>query len=863
MTGHKRLSFAPGPRTSTRPFGRLGPAWVTVTAMLLLAGSASWAGTVRNLTNLPNDDSFHPRQAALDDAGSVVYTVSSTNPFGTNPRHSWQIFGWDPASGTGWQVTSFEKGVEIAPSDFFSFAVSSSLSVSDDGQWLAFISCSDLVGMNHDGSSELYAMRPDGSGIVQLTTDPAVDAGTVYGAMISGSGNRVVFVANTDPLGTNPGHHKQLFVVDLDGTGLRQLTSALTDPGRVPISISDDGNRIVFSHMENLSGENPNGLSQIFAIEADGTGLRQLSHMTSGSAGAPVLSGNGAAVVFEKYSGGFYVSKVNWDGTGSVEIANAEDPSITDDGQMIFYRDSPSYHIWKVRADGTGNTELTTTSGYYPVVSGDGSRVVFWRGSIMAMDSAGGNLRQLTTDVAIGYGYEPQVTDDGTRVFFLSEQPGISPNVFRIQADGTGLAQVTNISDWYAIDFAASSDGSVVVFSWYTVNGPVNLFKINADGTGMTQLTPTPSGGVDPYDRFPVISSDGQWVIFQSVRMAGLNTDGYLEVLRIRLDGTQLWSVTNDDDMTFSDKLPRVSDGSVPWIVYQSASNKDGLNADGSLEIFRVRLTGTPARLTADPMYDSMEPDISANGSLIVYASEADPLGTNPDHNDEIFLYEVPTASRRQLTFTPSGASYKPRISRDGTWVYFRSSAPFFEPNRDGHYEPYRLSVATGVVERLGGTRCCGASLYEYDDAISVDRAGTRVAFTGIGDWNDQNPDRTADVYLVDFAARPTLHVGEAAPTLVSWDPEPKPVRYDVIRGDLASVGPGAGGSVDLGAVACIEDNSPDTSTSGFEDALQPASGRVLFYLYRGTQGLADLPGSWGQGSGGSERSAGVGACAP
>jgi len=852
--------------STDRRYGvRAAPAWIAIVLILLALGPFSRAQTVRNLTNLPNDHTYSPGQAAMDDGGSVVYAISSSNHFGTNPRHSWQIFRWDPASGTGWQVTDFERGVAFEHSYFY-YTVSSFLSVSDDGEWLAFVSCSDLAGSNHDASAELYAMKPDGSGIVQLTNDPAVDTGTVYSAMISGSGNRVAFVANTDPLGTNPGRHKQIFVVNFDGTGLRQLTSALTDPSFISISISDDGSRIVFSHRENLTGENPAGLIQVFAIEADGTGLRQLSHAISGYAAGPVLSGDGTTVAFETSSGGLRVFKVNWDGTGSVEIANAQAPSITDDGQTIFYRDYPNYHIWKVGANGTGNTELTVFGGSFPVVSGDGSRVVFDGGEIMAMDSAGGNLRQLTTEVAIGYGYQPQVSDDGTRVFFTSELPGVSPNVFRIQSDGTGLAQVTNVTDLYAfaLDFTVSPDGNVVVFNWYTVNGPVNLFKINADGTGMTQLTTTPTGTGDPYDRFPVISSDGQWVIFQSYLRAGLNTDGSLELLRIRVDGTQLWSVTNDDDSTYVDKLPRLSDGSVPWIVYQSGSDKDGQNPDGSLEIFRTRLTGTPVqRLTADPGYESIEPDISADGYRVVYASEADPLGTNPDHNDEIFLYDVPTATRRQLTFTPSGASYKPRITRDGAWVYFRSSAPFFEPNRDGHYEPYRLSVATGVVERLGGTRCCGASLREYDDAISIDRAGTRAAFTGIGDWNGQNPDRKADVYLVDFTARPMLHVGKSAPTLVNWDPEPRPVRYDVIRGELASVGPGAGGSVDLGAVACIEDDSPDTSISGFEDVVQPSSGQVLFYLLRGTQGLAGGPGSWGQGTGGGERTAGAGTCAP
>ncbi len=836
-------------------------------AVVLAFGRSSQGQTVRNLTSLPAEYVGLSSQAALDDAGSVVYAVSSSNQFGTNPRYSWQIFRWDPASGAGAQVTSFEKGVDSTPFGYYRELVS----VSDDGQWLAFVSCSDLVGLNHDGSTELYVMRADGSGIVQLTNDPAFDAGTVYTATIAGSGNRVVFLADVDPLWTNSGRHQQVFIVNRDGTGLRQLTNALTDVDSF-ISTSDDGSRIVFDHREDLAGENPGGLSQVFAIDADGTGLRQLSHVTSGYALGPVLSGDGTTVAFR--AGGNRVWKVDWAGTGSVDLASGRHPSITDDGQTIVYEGPYQSNIWKIGADGTGNTQLT--SGVVPgnqlaAISGDGSRVVFqshggeYPGGdnpdggteLMAMDSAGGNLNQLTRLTVAGYGFDPVITADGTRTFFVS-----AGNIFRIQADGTGLAQVTAFTDRTAWSPSASPDGSVVVFR--TDGSRDDIFKINADGTGLTQLTTQ----LQSWLVFsPVISADGQWVVFESNLPAGTNINGSREVFRVRSDATQLWSVTADDDPEyFNYKRPRMSDSSPAWIVYQSASNIDGQNPDGSMEILRTRITGTPVqRITADAVYDSIDPDISGNSNLVVYASEADPLATNPDHNREVFLYDAPTATRRQLTFTTSGASDRPRISRNGAWVSFRSSAPFFEPNPDGHYEPYRVSVATGIVERLGGTRCCGASLRspEYDDTIAIDSSGLRSVFIGLGDWADQNPDRREDIYIVDQAARPMIRIGKEAPTLVSWDSEPKPLRYDVIRGDMASVRAGASGTVDLGPVVCIEDDSPDTYTAGFEDPVQPPSGHAFFYLYRGTQGLFDGPGSWGQGSAGAERIAGAGACSP
>src|SRR3990172_1375625 len=89
--------------------------WTANVLILFALCSPLNSQMVRNLTDLPGE-SYDPWHIALDDLGSVVYTVSSTNQFGTNPRYSWQIFRWDPASGVGSQVTSFAKGVEFVSS---------------------------------------------------------------------------------------------------------------------------------------------------------------------------------------------------------------------------------------------------------------------------------------------------------------------------------------------------------------------------------------------------------------------------------------------------------------------------------------------------------------------------------------------------------------------------------------------------------------------------------------------------------------------------------------------------------------------------------------------------------------------------
>jgi hypothetical protein len=140
---------------------------------------------------------------------------------------------------------------------------------------------------------------------------------------------------------------------------------------------------------------------------------------------------------------------------------------------------------------------------------------------------------------------------------------------------------------------------------------------------------------------------------------------------------------------------------------------------------------------------------------------------------------------------------------------------------------------------------------------------GSLAIFEGIANPVDLNPDLSAEVWLVDFAIPATIHVSRTTPTLVTWDVEPNALRCDVIRGDVADLQPGPSNTVDLGPVVCLEDDSPDATTLGFEDPDDPAPGQAFFFLYRGSQGVDDGPGSWGQGTGDAERAAGAGSCVP
>ena len=78
------------------------------------------------------------------------------------------------------------------------------------------------------------------------------------------------------------------------------------------------------------------------------------------------------------------------------------------------------------------------------------------------------------------------------------------------------------------------------------------------------------------------------------------------------------------------------------------------------------------------------------------------------------------------------------------------------------------------------------------------------------------------------------LEVAEASPTLVRWNTLGPGVTYDLVRGDLGALR-SLGGMVDLGVVACIENDSTDLSNRQATDAAAPAPGHGFFYLARQT----------------------------
>jgi Tol biopolymer transport system component len=172
-------------------------------------------------------------------------------------------------------------------------------------------------GITVDGNTDVYSVLPNGQALRRLTDDPASDVCAAYSADgrwiawcgpggiwlmkqngtkkkqltnfgafpdISPDGSKVVF--SGPPSGST---NVDVWVVDVDGGGLTRLTTA---PGLDRFAAwSPDGTKIVFQSSRT-------GIAQVWVMNADGSGQRQLTFDAVPKDQVPDWSPDGSQIAF-------------------------------------------------------------------------------------------------------------------------------------------------------------------------------------------------------------------------------------------------------------------------------------------------------------------------------------------------------------------------------------------------------------------------------------------------------------------------------------------------------------------------------------------------------------------------------------
>jgi Tol biopolymer transport system component len=251
------------------------------------------------------------------------------------------------------------------------------------------------------------------------------------------------------------GNDMEIFTINSDGTGERQLTdNEYTDWGPL---WSHDHSYIAF-HSDR------DGYDAIYVMSmlCDDQSYRVTPE--GRYARYPSFSPDGTQIAFEMYMG-----NDNWD----IHILSLLDGSIrqvtfneqidggasfSPDGTQLAYHSTQNgyYDIYLMNLDGTGTQRLTfepETMDVWPEWSPNGDSIIFHSerdgdSEIFVMDANGSNQTNLTNNDELER--TPRYSADGTHIVFRAERDGIS-NIYIMEADGSNIQPVTDsvLSDWY------------------------------------------------------------------------------------------------------------------------------------------------------------------------------------------------------------------------------------------------------------------------------------------------------------------------------------------------------------------------------------------------------------------------------
>jgi TolB protein len=288
-----------------------------------------------------------------------------------------------------------------------------------------------------------------------------------------------------------------------------------------------------------FEGYTSTGITGIFVVNPDGTGLENLSP----DAGSPVWSPDGRRLLVRSL---MEIAVLNADGSDRRQVAGGvitAGHGWSPDGSMIAYvvqhfeEDWLAEDLWVAGADGQSRAMLAEDA-LQPTWSPDGQRIAFARFSreeeldIRVINVDGTGERALT-DPGLS-AYEPAWSPDGERIAFTSLG---HPGIYTVSPEGTDLQRLSpeNARDEGAV---WSPDGSMLAFvSYPDQQSPRSgIGVMNRDGSSRQILTTLPGLNAEP-DWSP----DGSSIVFSN-RIQGA---GQSEIYVINADGSGLRNVSN------------------------------------------------------------------------------------------------------------------------------------------------------------------------------------------------------------------------------------------------------------------------------------------------------------------------------
>jgi Tol biopolymer transport system component len=324
---------------------------------------------------------------------------------------------------------------------------------------------------------------------------------------------------------------------------------------------------------------NPTGDAEIFRMNPNGTGVRQLTFNTA-EEGFPVLSPDGTRIAYRSNG----IQDSNPEGDQEVYVMNASDGSgqknLTDNGAAFDEQDA------QFSPDGR---KIAYTSDGEQASNPEADQDVY------VMGSDGSNQKNLSNNGTDVHDVSPSFSPDGTKVAYTSygEQPSNPEGdveIFVMNAsDGSGQKNLSNNALVADQNPYFSANGQKIAYSSLgkqasNPEGDYEVYLMNAsDGSGQKNLTNT-GGGVNDYG--PDFSPDGTRIVYTSYGIQTSNSEGDYEIYVMNsLDGSGKKNLSNSGP-SVSEFIPEFSpDGTK--IVYTSYGVETS-NPEGDYEVYHM-----------------------------------------------------------------------------------------------------------------------------------------------------------------------------------------------------------------------------------------------------------------------------------
>ena len=335
-------------------------------------------GTVNVAFNAPGSLGVGAAMVSLDGQSPIRIGANQSLEYGAVPpgSHTLNLSGTTPnCQITGPLTVTFTVIRNQLSSVIFAGSCSPGTIVFDeyDTGWRMFRMMADSSGRQGLAGPGVTGGRhprlsPDGSRIVYVTSYDSLMVmqadgsqstlviliANVTGSSWSPSGQEIAF-------GAAPGNLGEVYIVNLDGTNLHNLTNHTASDGQP--TWSPDGTQIAFV-------SNRSGSYQIYSIQPDGTGLAPLTAPAEGDSFNPVWSPDGTRIA---YVNNYYqVTIMNADGSNKQPLSGHPAPvsaiAWSPDGKYIAYGVDYRGIVYAL-ADGSATTTVNRgpSAGFYSV----------------------------------------------------------------------------------------------------------------------------------------------------------------------------------------------------------------------------------------------------------------------------------------------------------------------------------------------------------------------------------------------------------------------------------------------------------------------------------------------------------------